>query len=258
MRSDHRMLLQPVAVVAFVLALAAPAGAADLIPDEGCGYGCDGRAAGYAFAERNNITDPYDCEGHGSAFFAGCASFVEQRRSSQPWGAPIPGNQYAQPYGQRTQGQKDRQRDEAAGDDKGPGLAHADLARGDRARGSARDLGVDVAVDDVVVGAARRTHQGRAPEELEEQPKVRAAADHGAGQRDGLPAWQHQQPNPGRPVEAAEPEPGAERRRRAPIDPVRGGGVGQRRGLAHRRELAEGAGGLKTLRFNPQSRRMRN
>ena len=106
MRSDHRMLLQPVAVVAFVLALAAPAGAADLIPDEGCGYGCDGRAAGYAFAQQNNVTDPYDCEGHGSAFFAGCASFVEQRRSSQPWGAPIPGNQYAQPYGQQPYGQQ--------------------------------------------------------------------------------------------------------------------------------------------------------
>jgi hypothetical protein len=104
MRSDHRMLLQPVAVVAFVLALAAPAGAADLIPDEGCGYGCDGRAAGYAFAERNNITDPYDCEGHGSAFFAGCSNFVEQRQANQPWGAPVPGNQYAQPYGGQSYG----------------------------------------------------------------------------------------------------------------------------------------------------------
>ena len=104
MRSDHRMLMQPVAVVAFVLALAAPAGAADLIPDEGCGYGCDGRAAGYAFAERNNITDPYDCEGHGSAFFAGCSNFVEQRQANQPWGAPVPGNQYAQPYGGQSYG----------------------------------------------------------------------------------------------------------------------------------------------------------
>jgi hypothetical protein len=98
MRRDHRMLSQPVAVVAFVLALAAPAGAADLIPDEGCGYGCDGRAAGYAFAARNNIADAYDCEGHGSAFFAGCADFVEEHRGNQPWGAPVPGNRYAQPY----------------------------------------------------------------------------------------------------------------------------------------------------------------
>lgn len=97
MRRDHRMLSQPVAVAAFVLALAAPAAAADLIPYEGCGYGCDGRAAGYAFAERNNINDAYECEGHGSAFFAGCAAFVEQSRSNGPWNAPSPYNRYAQP-----------------------------------------------------------------------------------------------------------------------------------------------------------------
>jgi len=104
MRRDHRMLAQPVAVVAFVLALAAPAGAADLIPYEGCGYGCDGRGAGYAFAERNNITDAYDCEGHGAAFFAGCTAFVEEHRYAQPYGGqpygsqPYGGQAYGQPY----------------------------------------------------------------------------------------------------------------------------------------------------------------
>jgi hypothetical protein len=107
MRRDHRMLSQPVAVVAFVLAFAAPAGAADLLPyEEGCGYGCGGRAAGYAFAESNNLSDTYQCQGRGPAFFAGCTAFVEehypQGYGGQPYGGqPYGGQPYAggQPYG---------------------------------------------------------------------------------------------------------------------------------------------------------------
>ena len=90
---DHRMPVRPVAVVAFTLALASPAVAADYIPDEGCGFGCNGRAQGYAFAESNNISDPYACEGRGHEFFAGCVAFVEQQGSRRVWIAPQP-----QPY----------------------------------------------------------------------------------------------------------------------------------------------------------------
>ena len=100
---DHRMLMRPVAVVGFALALASPAIAADYIPDEGCGLGCNGRAQGYAFAESNNISDPYVCEGRGQEFFAGCVAFVELQHPRRVWIAPQPqpfnGGYGAQPYG---------------------------------------------------------------------------------------------------------------------------------------------------------------
>src|SRR5690606_17665484 len=48
----------------------------------------------------------------------------------------------AQPYGHRRQGQQDDQRDQAAGDDEGPGLFHRNLAGGDRPAGGAVDAGV--------------------------------------------------------------------------------------------------------------------
>src|SRR5262245_15107067 len=102
MRRDHRMPWQPVAVVAFVLAFAAPAGAADLLPyEEGCGYGCGGRAAGYAFAEANNLSDTHQCQGRGPAFFAGCTAFVEEHYPQAYGGQPYGGQPYAgvQPYG---------------------------------------------------------------------------------------------------------------------------------------------------------------
>src|SRR5262245_13469244 len=107
MRRDHRMPWQPVAVVAFVLAFAAPAGAADLLPyQEGCGYGCGGRAAGYAFAGANNLSDTYQCQGRGPAFFAGCTDFVEEHYPQAYGGQPYVGQPYAgvQPYGAQPYG----------------------------------------------------------------------------------------------------------------------------------------------------------
>jgi hypothetical protein len=107
MRRDHRVLSQPVAVVAFVLAFAAPAGAADLLPyEEGCGYGCGGRAAGYAYAESNNLSDSYQCQGRGPAFFAGCTAFVEEHYPQAYGGQPYGGQPYAggQPYGAQPYG----------------------------------------------------------------------------------------------------------------------------------------------------------
>src|SRR5690606_36092643 len=74
--------------------------------------------------------------------------------------------------GGQVQGQEDEQADRAAGGDEAQRLADADLARGDRAAGGAGDAGVDVAVDDVVPGAAGGAHQRRPDGEAGDQPQV--------------------------------------------------------------------------------------
>ena len=52
----------------------------------------------------------------------------------------------------------------------------ADLARRDRPRARARDLHVDVGIDDVVERAARAAHRDRADEAEHQRPPVEAAA----------------------------------------------------------------------------------
>jgi hypothetical protein len=83
MRRDHRMLSQPVAAVAFVLAFAVPAGAADLLPyEEGCGYRCGAQPYSYG-------AQPYGGQAYGG-----------QPYGAQPY-SPYGGQPYAdgQPYG---------------------------------------------------------------------------------------------------------------------------------------------------------------
>jgi hypothetical protein len=102
MRRDHRMLSQPVAVVAFILAFAAPAGAADLLPyEEGCGYECGAQpyangAQPYANGAQPyaNGAQPYDGQAYGGQPYGG-----------QPYG-PYGGQPYAggQPYGAQPYG----------------------------------------------------------------------------------------------------------------------------------------------------------
>ena len=120
------MLARPVAVVAFVLAFAAPAGAADLLPyGEGCGYGCGGRAAGYAFAEANNLSNGYQCQGRGPAFFAGCTAFVEEHYPQAYGGQPYGGQPYAQPYGGQPYGGQPYGQPYAGGQPYGGGQPYA-------------------------------------------------------------------------------------------------------------------------------------
>src|SRR5262245_22482543 len=103
MRRDHRMPWRPVAVVAFTLAFAAPAGAADLLPDEGgCSYGCGGQPYAYG-------AQPYGAPVYGGQAYGG------QAYGGQPYGAqpydpydsqPYGGQPYAaQPYGGQPYGQ---------------------------------------------------------------------------------------------------------------------------------------------------------
>ena len=74
----------------------------------------------------------------------------------------------------------------ACSDEKHRRRLHAHLAGRDRARARARDLRVEVAVDDVVPGAARAAHHEGADEEQQ-----RHARDWGRGAR---PRWQRARP----------------------------------------------------------------
>jgi hypothetical protein len=113
MRRDHRMLSQPVAVVAFMLAFAVPAGAADLLPyEEGCSYGCGGPYAGgqpygaqpyggQAYGGQAYEGESYDGEGYGGQPYAGGQPYGQQPYGTQPYGGqPYGGQPYGgQPYG---------------------------------------------------------------------------------------------------------------------------------------------------------------
>ena len=142
-------------------------------------------------------------------------------------GGHQPQRQHAQRPAQRRQRQQDHQRRQAAPQHERPGLLDADLPRGHRPQGGARHLGVDVAVDDVVVGAAGRPHQRRAQEEQQEQHRVGHAPLHRRRQGEALPPRQHQQPDPRRPIEPPQLQPRPQRRGRIGVHPVGGRGVGE-------------------------------
>ena len=95
------------------------------------------------------------------------------------------------------------------------GGGHAYLPGRDRPRARALDQSVEVAIDDIVPGAAGPAHGKGADEEQHGVPGV----DRFAGMP---PARQQQQPGPDRPVEAGKPQIRARPRRRAVVDPVSG------------------------------------
>ena len=43
-----------------------------------CTYDCSGHEAGYEWAEDNDISDEYDCDGNSDSFNEGCTSYVEE------------------------------------------------------------------------------------------------------------------------------------------------------------------------------------
>ncbi len=43
-----------------------------------CTEDCSGHEAGYSWAEENDISDEYDCDGNSNSFNEGCASYVEE------------------------------------------------------------------------------------------------------------------------------------------------------------------------------------
>lgn len=47
-----------------------------------CTEDCSGHEAGYAWAERNGITDPDDCTGDSQSFIQGCMAYAEEHGSA--------------------------------------------------------------------------------------------------------------------------------------------------------------------------------
>ena len=97
------------------------------------------------------------------------------------------------------------------------------LTRRDRPRARALDLGVEIAVGDVVPGAAGAAHREGADEEQQAMPGIGiglAGGDRGEPGRP--PARQQQQPGADRAVEPRQPQIGPKPGRRGRIDPVAG------------------------------------
>ena len=152
----------------------------------------------------------------------------------------------AQQDGDGRQGQKDRQTDQAARHHEGPGLFDADPAGRNGPLGGAGDLGVEVAIHDVVEGATRRPHQTGADSEADEQPQIietQRLPILRQGQGDPLPAGQQQQPDADGPVEPPQLQPGFQPLRRMAVHPV-GAGVGKGGG-GHGDDLAVLGRGVK-------------
>ena len=92
-------------------------------------------------------------------------------------------------------------------------------------------LRVEVAVDDVVVGAAGAAHGDRADQEQQQVPRDRAAARRSpardrARKRRRPPARPQQQPPADRPVPARQLRIGPQRPRQQPVDPMAARRVG--------------------------------
>ncbi len=102
-------------------------------------------------------------------------------------------------------------------------LFDADSTGGNGTRPRARDSGVNVAVDNVVPGAARTAH-GDSTDEKEDEKRERRPAL--ACERERPPAGQQQQPPADGAVKPREPRVRTQGRRRMGVHPVLGRGVG--------------------------------
>lgn len=53
-------------------------GNADTFRGYDCTDDCSGHEAGYKWAEENDITDEYDCDGNSNSFNEGCQAYIEE------------------------------------------------------------------------------------------------------------------------------------------------------------------------------------
>ena len=106
--------------------------------------------------------------------------------------------------------------------------ARTDASRRQRPAPGAGDAGVEVAVEDVVIGAAGAAHRDRADQEQQQMPEVGPAMDGVAGERGGPPTGREQQLPSGRAVEPRELHVGKREVGRQPQDEAIGARVGQR------------------------------
>ena len=113
------------------------------------------------------------------------------------------------------------------------GRLQCHLTARQRAAPCARDLRIDVAVDDVVIDAARGAHDDGADGEQEKQPEIGIGLAEGApGKRHRPEAGEGKQKEPDRPVSAGKPQIRQKRGRREAVDQVAGRGVGDGGGFA--------------------------
>src|SRR5262249_2893732 len=106
--------------------------------------------------------------------------------------------------------------------EKGRGGGDRHLSRWNRSRARTLDARIEIAIDDVVPGAARPARGERADEEQDEMPEIDALARANRGQADGPPAGHEQEPGSDRPIEARQPQIRPCPRRREAIDPIAG------------------------------------
>src|SRR5262249_59066126 len=102
--------------------------------------------------------------------------------------------------------QQNRKPDERLQHEKSGGGGDRHLSRRNRARTRALDPCVEVAIDDIVPGAARPAHGEGADEEEGEVPDIDPAAGVNCGESGGPPTRPQEQPGTDWPVEAREPQ----------------------------------------------------
>src|SRR5262249_52242623 len=130
--------------------------------------------------------------------------------------------------------QQDRQSDQRLQDEKNRRRADAHLPRRDRSRAGALDPGIEVAIDDVIPGAAGAAHGESTDEEQDAMPKIDALAGGNGGERNRPPAWDQEEPGTDRAIETRKPQIRARPGGSEAIDPVAGRISDRARALGHR------------------------
>ena len=125
---------------------------------------------------------------------------------------------------------QDQEADEALKREEGEGAFERDLSRGERALAGALDPGVEIPVDDVVIGAAGPAHGDGADQEEKAVERIGP----GLPRRDGRerrrpPARQEEQPPADGPLDAGEAQIGLQARGRPSFGPMALDGIGQGR-----------------------------
>ena len=135
--------------------------------------------------------------------------------------------------GEAVELQQHREPDQRLRHQKGAAACDRHLPGRDRPRARALDPAVEVAIDDVVPGAARAAHREGADQEQDDVPEIDRLARGDGGKSGRPPARDEQQPRADRPVEAGEPQIGAGPAGREAVDPV-AGRIGDATRVAHR------------------------
>ena len=118
--------------------------------------------------------------------------------------------------------QQNRKPEQCLQREKAGGGRDRHLSRRDGARARALNARIEVAIDDIVPGAARPAHGKRADEEQEQMPEVDPHPGVNRGKANRPPARQQQQPRADRAVEARQAQIGAEPYGGPAVDPVAG------------------------------------